>query len=243
MTAEGFDETNDGLDSPLAAAWLANERLYRRPDPDDHSAPDRYDTDIADQVLELVQTNEDPLRGARLVLKLFELAGDEWDLRRIGSGPLETLLREHGDRFSAWADQLADTSPRFRAALQAAYPHGAVVQTVDRLGLHKGLTHGYWTIAIELGCVNRPPVAALLDARLIAGATGGDATVAGDAWIINVDYWARGLEDATESGNRIVDAVVARLAPYGCTVRRRAAPQRTWRPGDRPGIDPPKRGF
>jgi hypothetical protein len=243
LTAEGFDGSDEGLDQALAAAWLENERLYVRPNPDDHSLPDGYDVNIQGQVLELMQTDLDPLRGARLVLKLLALAEDEGDLGSIGRGPLETLVRNHSDYFAAWADQLAETNPRFRAALGHAYPHGAVAQTVERLGLHKGRTHGYWTIAIELACVDRPPVAALLDARLLAGVTGGAATADRDAWIINVDYWARDLNDATESGNRIVDAMVARLAPYGCTVRRRAAPEPAWRTGERPGIDPPRRGF
>ncbi len=243
MSSKGFDARDNELDQVLAAAWLANERLYLRPDPDDHSVPDGYDIDIQGQVLELVQTDLDPLRGARLVLKLLELAEDEWDLVSIGCGPLEILLRNHGDRYAAWADQLADANPRFRAALGHSNPHGAVVQTVDRLGLHKGRTHGYWTIAIELACVDRPPVAALLDARLLADVTGGAVTVDRDAWVMNVDYWARDREHATESANRIVDSVLARLAPYGCSSRRRATPEPAWRPGQRPGIDPPRRGF
>jgi hypothetical protein len=238
-----FDFSDDRMDRALAAAWLANERLYLRPDPDDRSVPDGYDLDVKRQVLELVQTDLDPLRGARLVLKLLELAEDEWDLGSVGRDPLETLLRNHGDRFAAWADQLADASPRFRAALGHSYPHGAVAETVERLGLHKGATHAYWTIALELTCIDRPPLAALLDARLLPGVTGGAATLDRDAWIINVDYWARDLQDATESGNQIVDAFVARLAPYGCAVRRRATPEQAWRPGERPGIDPPRRGF
>jgi hypothetical protein len=237
------DFKGDGTDRALAAAWLANERLYLRPDPDDRSIPDGYDIDVKGNVLELVQTDVDPLRGARLVLTLLELAQDESDLASIGLDPLETLLRNHGDRFAAWADQIADTNPRFRAALGHVYAHGAVVQTVERLELHKGETHTYWAVPLELTCIDRPPSAALLDARLLPGVTGGSATANGDAWIINIDYWARDLQDATESAHRIADAVVARLAPYGCTVRRRATPEPTWRPGERPGIDPPKRGF
>jgi len=238
-----FGLSDDGTDQALAAAWLANERLWLRHDPDLRSVPDGYDIDLKGQVLELMQTALDPLRGARLVLKLLELAEDESDLRSIGSDPLETLLRNHADRFAAWADQLAGSSPRFRAALGHSYPHGPVVDTVDRLGLHKGATHAYWTIALELTCIDRPPMAALLDARLLPGVTGGAARLDREAWIMNVDYWARDRQDATESANRIVDAVVARLAPYSCTVRRRATPERVWRPGERPGIDPPRRGF
>jgi hypothetical protein len=47
------------------------------------------------------------------VLTLLELAQDESDLASIGLDPLETLLRNHGDRFAAWADQIADTNPPF----------------------------------------------------------------------------------------------------------------------------------
>lgn len=243
LSSRDGDMEGDGNDRALAAAWLANERLYLRPDPDDRSIPDGYDIDVKGNVLEVVQTDVDPLRGAGLVLTLLELAEDESDLASIGLDPLETLLRNHGDRFAAWADQLADTNPRFRAALGHVYAHGTVVQTVDRLDLHKGKTHSYWTVTLELRCIDRPPSAALLDARLLPGVTGGSATTDGEAWIINIDYWARDLKDATESAHRIADAVVARLAPYGCAVHRRAAPEPTWRPGDRPGIDPPKRGF
>jgi len=60
---------------------------------------------------------------------------------------------------------------------------------------------------------------------------------------MNVDYWARDASDAGTIGHRIVEAAVARLAPYGCKVRRIGAPTRTWRVGQRPGIDPPKRGL
>lgn len=243
MSPEGIDGIDEGLDQALAEAWLANERLYLRPDPDDHSVPEDYDIEIQGELLELVQTDLDPLRGARLVLKLLELAQDEWDLTAVGGGPLETLLRCHGDRFARWADQLADMNPRFRAALEHSYPYEATARTVDRFGLHKGRPHSYWTVAIQLTYVDQPPAAALLDARLLVGVTGGAATVDGNALIINVDYWARDLVDATESADRIVDAVVARLAPYGCTVSRRATPQRTWGSGQRPGIDPPHRGF
>ena len=49
------DLRGDGTDKALAAAWLANERLYLRPDPDDRSIPDGYDIDIKGRVLELVQ--------------------------------------------------------------------------------------------------------------------------------------------------------------------------------------------
>src|SRR5260370_17360902 len=86
------DLKGDGTDKALAAAWLANERLYLRPDPDDRSIPDGYDIDVKGNVLELVQTDVDPLLGARLVLTLLEPAPAPSDLRPTRLHPLEPLL-------------------------------------------------------------------------------------------------------------------------------------------------------
>jgi len=103
---------------------------------------------------------------------LLDLAENNCDLQSIGVGPLETLLRNHGDRFAEWADQLADTNPRFRAAHSASWPQMATAGIHDRLDFHKGRTHSYWTIGFELDCPQAPSAATLLDSRLLPGTTG-----------------------------------------------------------------------
>jgi hypothetical protein len=228
-------------DQDLAVAWLANERLYSGRAPDDNSVPAGYDFVIDGQVSELVFEDADPQRGAMLVDQMLETARDEEDLGRIGIDPLENLLRYHGELLSSWVENRAETSRRFRFALGSCWPFDSIRPVVDRLDLHKGKTHSYWTIGVRLRCGREPSSRELLEARLQPDVIGGGATVEAGDQIIYLDYWARDRADAETVGNRLEQAVLEQVAQYRCAVVRRVGPERTWPPGTRAGIDRPWR--
>ena len=163
-------DTEGDLD--LAEAWLSNERLYRGRGPDDHSVPDGYDFGVDARVYQLAETN--PAQTSELVMRMIDVAQDEEDLGEIGRGPLETVLRYHGESLAQWVSDRAETSPRFRFALAACWPFDPVKTTVDRLNLHRGNTHSYWTMAIRVRCTGSAPLSAFLDARLQRDVVGGD---------------------------------------------------------------------
>jgi hypothetical protein len=228
-------------DADLAKAWLANERLYSGRLPDDNSVPPDYDFAIEGQVSELIREDADPDRGAKLIDQMLEAARDEDDLSQIGVDPLENLLRYHGAVLNSWVESQAEASGRFRFALRSCWPFDSIRPIVDRLELHKGKTHGYWTIGIRLRCNRHPGWAEMLDARLQPDVIGGGKTVEAGEPVSHLDYWARDRVEAETMGNQLERAVVAQLADYHCAVVSRVGPERTWSPGARPGIDPPMR--
>ncbi len=230
-----------GADKDLAKAWLANERLYRGLMPDDNSVPAGYDFAIEEQVSELLLEDADPHRGAMLIDQMLEAARDEYDLNQIGVVPLENLLRYHAAVLNPWIEKRAETSRRFRFALGSCWPFDSIRPIVDRLELHKGKTHGYWTMGLRLRCNRNPGSGQMLDAKLQPDVIGGEATVDGDGQVIYLDYWARDRVDAETVGNRLERAVLAQLDEYRCAVVSRVGPEQTWSSGARPGIDPPRR--
>ncbi|HEY1421521.1 MAG TPA: hypothetical protein VGG90_12540 [Candidatus Dormibacteraeota bacterium] len=222
----------------LAAAWLANERLYSGRDPDDHSLPERYDLTLAGDVDDLVL--DDPHRGVELVEKMLHLAEDETDLKRVGIGPLENLLRHQGEELASWVSDKADASARFRFALGSCWPFDPIRQVVDRLGLHKGETHTYWTVGIRVRCGREASASEVLDAKLQPDLVGGQFQQDGRDQVTYMDYWARDHIDAERVGERLIRTLLKRLGAHGCTEVSRTGPERTWS-GTRPGIDRPAR--
>jgi hypothetical protein len=120
-------------DDELAWRWLDNRRASR-------DGTTEIDLDLDGEVLELMLTEVDPERGWRVAMALLRAAETDQDVATIAIGPLETLLREHGARFLRRSEELAADDPTFRKALGGVYPHGPIVDLVDRLHLHRPLS-------------------------------------------------------------------------------------------------------
>jgi hypothetical protein len=75
---------------------------------------DPRSNDIEDRVLELTQTDLDPVRGWRLVKRLVELATTDAQLWRIGADALSTILREHEALVTPELKQLYTSDPKWR---------------------------------------------------------------------------------------------------------------------------------
>lgn len=116
-------------DEALAVRWLLNNRSIS-------SGKPPLDPNIDDEILELMYEDSDLEHAWRVLLKMVRLAETEDDLVSIGVGPLETFLREHGARFADRCEAAAMSDPKFRRSLVGVYPHGPIVEVVDRLGLH-----------------------------------------------------------------------------------------------------------
>jgi hypothetical protein len=228
-------------DEDLAAAWLANERLYHDREPDDHSVPAGYDFEVDAQVGQLVFGAADANRAAQLIEAMLAAARDEQDLKDIGIGPLENLLRDHGETLAPWVGTKANSYPRFRFALASCWPFESIAPIVDELTLHKGRTHGYWTTGLRLRCQVALTGGELLDAKLQPDVIGGESVWEDPDYLVYFDYWARDHSDATSVSKRLERALLARLEPSDCAVTSTVGPEQTWPPGARPGIDRPRR--
>jgi len=228
-------------DDDLAEAWLANERLYNDREPDGHSVPAGYDFEVDSRVSQRVIDGVDASRGAHLIEAMLAAARDEEDLKAIGIGPLENLLRDHGDTLASWVETKGRSYARFRFALASCWPFESIARIVDELALHKGKTHGYWTTGLRLRCQEVLTDGQLLDAKLQPDVVGGNSVWEDPDYHVYFDYWARDHADAISVGKRLEGALVARLERSACTVTSRVGPEPTWPRGARPGIDRPRR--
>jgi hypothetical protein len=225
-------------DAELAAAWVANERLYGGRGPDDHSVPVGYDMVVAGDVQSLILG--DPIRGRDLIEAMLEIAESEDDLQRIGIGPLENLLREHGQALRPWVSESAESRLRFRYALGRCWPFESIQDIWKRLNSAKGRTHTYWTMGFRLRCEQEPSQRELLDAKLQEDVVGGATLIDAGDRIVYFDYWGRDRYDAEVIGERLLRTLVAALGRSACDVVGRVGPDLTW-PGTRPGVDRPTR--
>ena len=99
---KGVPWWDSSKDEYLAQAWLASPG--RALDSDD----------LHDRVLELTQTDLDPVRGWRLVKTMVEVATTDDQLWRIGADPLGTIVREHPEIVIAELEQLYRSDPKWR---------------------------------------------------------------------------------------------------------------------------------
>jgi hypothetical protein len=110
----------------LARRWLVHMRHVR-------DRQETLDIDLDDALMEFMLTDIDPERGWEIVVALFQLAGTERDIRVIAAGPLESLLREHGELLVGRVERVARTDSRFREALRGIYRNGPIADLVARL--------------------------------------------------------------------------------------------------------------
>ena len=81
---------------------------------------------------------EDKQTAWHVLLRLVELADDS-TLPRIGAGPLEDFLREHGSEFVEVAERLAESDGRFRTALKHVWGWASMPKGVwDRISRAAG---------------------------------------------------------------------------------------------------------
>jgi hypothetical protein len=79
--------------------------------------------------------NAGGVAGVDLVRALVECAPNETELWSIGAGPLEDLVRAHGDALVDLLVGCADRDPRFAEALSCVWvkPEALSIKTVQRL--------------------------------------------------------------------------------------------------------------
>ena len=111
-------------DRALAQRWVNNLPALRVVAP----VPD---AEADDEVLEILYDGDDLNRAWTVITEIVRLAPDE-DLVYVGAGPLETLLREHGDQLAELVEAAAATDLRFRTALSSVITHGRITDIATK---------------------------------------------------------------------------------------------------------------
>jgi hypothetical protein len=113
-------------DLELAEAWI---RFQQKPEEE----PDVTDPDwvAVDAVMGIGMKNPEHLM--RMIGLILELTDDDDVLGDVGAGPLEDLLRAHGQEYGPQVIDKARDDPRWREAYKSVWIFGFTDETTQRL--------------------------------------------------------------------------------------------------------------